>query len=614
MTSKFKFFAAALVLGVFALVASASAATYTWSSTLKQGSTGPAVMNLQKFLNMWPGTQVSTSGAGAPGMETSTFGPATKAAVIRFQVANGLTADGVFGPASAAKAVALQASGSTGGSNLPAGCVAGAMFSSTTGASCTGGSTTTVSGNNAGTLELSATSTDVEDDVEEGATEKVVGVEAQAEDSDIAITNVKVEIEATTTAYSTRIEKYLDSVSVWLGDKKVGEVDADSFSKNGNVYTKTISVSGAVVKEDDEENLYVGVTALDSVDDDAQTFDVSITDTRYTDGTGAILSVSDDFSNTFGFDEEGVDDELTVRSSSANPDATTLKVDEDVKSDDYMVLAFNLDVDEDSSDITVNELPIHFTLSTGTFSKVINEVYVKVGSKEYDADRDALASATTGTYTVDFNDDFVIDAGDQEEVKVYVVFNKQTGNYSTGATISANVVGTEIDAEGADDLTSSNLSGTASGKTHTLEVDAPMISLVSKSFALAQSIDGVTTGTEDIFEAKFTFKVAADDETVYLPFTSGVASNSIIGFTKVGGTNIQSIIIDPADDDIEESASYEIADEEQFTVTFTLRGNDAANSITITSFGLSNDQNASADFQVTGGLTDFKSGSKYLAK
>lgn len=102
-----QFFLGALVLAIVA-TGSASAATYTWTSTLKQGSTGEQVKNLQKFLNMYPAYQVSTSGAGSPGYETTSFASKTKAAVQKFQAANGLTADGVFGPMSRAKAVAVQ--------------------------------------------------------------------------------------------------------------------------------------------------------------------------------------------------------------------------------------------------------------------------------------------------------------------------------------------------------------------------------------------------------------------------------------------------------------------------------------------------------------------------
>lgn len=63
----------------------------SWTRDLQQGSTGSDVMALQKILNMWPGTMVAASGAGSPGNETSTFGPATKAAVIKFQTKYGVT-------------------------------------------------------------------------------------------------------------------------------------------------------------------------------------------------------------------------------------------------------------------------------------------------------------------------------------------------------------------------------------------------------------------------------------------------------------------------------------------------------------------------------------------
>ena len=59
--------------------------SYTFTQNVKIGSKGAEVMNLQKVLNMFPQTMVASTGAGSIGMETTTFGPATKAAVIKFQ-------------------------------------------------------------------------------------------------------------------------------------------------------------------------------------------------------------------------------------------------------------------------------------------------------------------------------------------------------------------------------------------------------------------------------------------------------------------------------------------------------------------------------------------------
>lgn len=65
---------------------------------LQTGSTGEDVRALQKFLNA-NGYRVSASGAGSPGNETTRFGAATRAALIKLQKAKGITPSvGYYGP------------------------------------------------------------------------------------------------------------------------------------------------------------------------------------------------------------------------------------------------------------------------------------------------------------------------------------------------------------------------------------------------------------------------------------------------------------------------------------------------------------------------------------
>ena len=73
------------VTGGDVMTSSASVCPYTWTRSLNMGDTGADVMALQQFLNADAATQVAATGAGSAGNETEYYGPATGAAVAKFQ-------------------------------------------------------------------------------------------------------------------------------------------------------------------------------------------------------------------------------------------------------------------------------------------------------------------------------------------------------------------------------------------------------------------------------------------------------------------------------------------------------------------------------------------------
>jgi zinc D-Ala-D-Ala carboxypeptidase len=101
LTSLVLFVASGFAVTVATAAPAQADACYTWTRTLSEGASGEDVRQLQIRVSGYPGF------GAVLGLDGS-FGPATRSAVIRFQQAWGLTADGIAGSQTYSKIYALQ--------------------------------------------------------------------------------------------------------------------------------------------------------------------------------------------------------------------------------------------------------------------------------------------------------------------------------------------------------------------------------------------------------------------------------------------------------------------------------------------------------------------------
>lgn len=587
---------AVATIALFAFAMTASAA-YVHSVTLKMGSTGSQVMSLQQTLNA-AGFTVSATGAGSPGMESSYFGAKTKAAVMAFQASKGLAADGIVGPMTG------NALGGAMTGNFPAGCTSAAGYSTTTGQPCnTGPSAGLPAGcsstagyspltgtkcdssgagpssggplsGGAGSITVTKTNTFAADDVGEGEEEVgVLSFDVEADDSDVELTTVKVELHQGTAADSENMEDYITSVQVFLGDDMVGEEDIDEFSESNDVYSRNISLNGAVVREDDTEEVSIRVTgqnSVDSADRDTAVINVGVSSIRFLDGSG--VTTTDAF--TLDIDDDTVDEALeesfTIATFATAAD-TELKITqgedkEDVndahlidihatdETVDVPILSFNLEVEGDS-DVTIDQLPVRFTVATQDhIDQMVSGITLwqdgdEIASVAMSSDcvEDGAGCASVGTQETYFFDDMdlTLEAGEDYEflVKIDIYGITDTGDVAAGDTILAEFGEIQTDLsqfdaedEAGDELADGDKTGTVAGEASEVRDNGIMVELVGTPTAVKTAGDPTATQSDSgLFT--ITFDVTAFGDVAYIDATAPDAT---------GGTTESDLTVTPA--------------------------------------------------------------------
>ena len=558
---------------------------------LGQGTSNADVMRLQKFLNMDPDTRVAAAGmAGSAGMETMYYGPATAAAVSKFQVKYraeilsplGLVnPTGYFGAGSRAKANALCTE------NIGSGDMDDEDdMDEDTDEDEEDEDEDFVLGGNA---DLDTFEVDDADDVEveEGDKDVEIGeftVMFENGDAEISRLTIALLKDGQTNTTTNEPWEAFETISLWVDGDKIAEMDASDEDDYLDEDTGELRFSNLdlVGMEDEEMVITVGAEVQDNLDGtELGLWDLYALEMRYFDADGVAVNadgvdqLQDDFSGdvaTFEVLEAGENEELNFSLGSNNPDATDIVVDETSRTNDVTIMEYTIEAED--NDIELNNLFVNIVTTGADYADVVSDIELVIDGQVF---RDE-AVVSTGAYSAtsvrvefDIDGDIVIDEDDEVEVEVVVDFKAQQSNYDNGDQIKAQVTSVErdlTDAEGADDVT--EFSGTATGETHTL---------VAKGIVLP--VDGVQTSTDTqgdndqtgIFTIEF--DVTAVEGDFYITddvFTTGDTATTGVYYTVdgPGAPTSSGVLSSTGDEDTTDVFTVREGETETFTLTVTV--------------------------------------------
>lgn len=559
-----------------------AAVSTTFTRDLTLGSTGEDVKALQVFLNS-KGYTVATTGAGAPGMESTYFGTRTQAALAAYQAANGIApAAGYFGPKTRA---AVSAAGG-----------------STTGGSTTGGTTggsTSLSGGAGSINDVDYVSGINNEEVGEGEEDQeVAGIRIEADDgSDIEILAVNLNFSKGSGA-THDFRKYADEVSIWLDGEELARLDGDEFTDD-NSYDKTVTLdAGGIIDAGEKGDLVVKVSGVSNLDsaDEGDTWSLEFESVRFRDGSGAIIAdsstgdINDGTGRNFTFDSfaTAADVELKAQKSNDSPDSQVINVDDTNDTDGVELLVFTLEAK--GSDIEIKDLPITFATSTATaetLSEITSAVYLEIdGTMFSELSSAAVHSGGAATVTFD-NIDMTISKGDKVTVRVLADINDtQAGEFVDGDTLTASYTASnramaDIEDETGEDLPAADRTGTALGDALAFYDVGIMVS----NFQTDATAQVGTSANDDTGVFHISFDVTAFDGTIYVSTsTSATTQTTAPAVTTdntyiitLGGTATTTLLSDSLSYTTGDGASLsstagniELADGESTKVTMTV--------------------------------------------
>lgn len=430
----------------------------------------------------------------------------------------------------------------------------------------------------AGDITVTALSTYGDEEVGEDAEEvPILAFEVQAgDDSDVDLTSIKVELAQQTAADSVDLTDYATEVFVLMDGEVVGSADVDAFTETSDVYTKSISLDGAIIRMGETADFSLAISALsnlDSGDIDTDDWQIGVSSIRFMDGEG--VSTTDAF--TLDIDDNAVDDTLEEEfdfasfATATNVDMKTalnndedainlahvIDIDDTADTDEEPILAFTIEADGDS-DLNIQEVPATITTTGETDESVL----VSNAQLWFDGESIANDTVPAGGAVVFEDLDVDIAAGEKGEFTVTVDIQDTTGAADNGDTVQASLTTVDADAIVAEDesgerVVDADSSGSAIGETHAL-YDAGIM-VVFDTASAVRTFTADATGEDDQGTYTVEFDVTAFDGDMRIDNSSEVADANAAGqgveFTEVdtagtpvlGSDILESDIVDSED-------------------------------------------------------------------
>lgn len=483
-----------------------TAQNFVFTSDLTIGSRGTQVSELQEFL-------VNKGFLTMPtGVAFGYFGTLTRSALASFQASQSISpAAGYFGSITRTKINSILAgqtptTPSTGGNGI-----------STPGVE--------------GIMAVTPYSAGLRSTVYEGEQQiPILGMKITAKQSDIAVQRIRINLGNSSTIYN----RILSKLYVTDGSNVLASTDLNSSTvlREGGTYFVTISGFNYVVPKNGERNIVIDADVRSAIDTTYQNTPITIQladdGVRGIDGAG-IEQFSPDTGSSISRSiqaQESLTESALLKlslsdSTPLNQDVVANSGANNNEEDKLALLAFNVKAERDN--VTITDMQINVAKTGSGTANASSTVYLFDGSTEIDN-----ASVTNGNTAIFQNLDYTIPKDTTRTLTVKVDIrnaNSAVSNFTASIPTSSIIVENSI----GDQLSSSNISGSAIGYTMGVHSAGAEVTLLSKSI----TTNGVPQGSGNNFStsimmANFSVKIRAvgSDVMFGLPASSTPAFDS----------------------------------------------------------------------------------------